>query len=180
MFYKLVSKCPHAFRQFSPLRTNSFRHLSVLTKKSEFCSTCSPSGSKFSQHNTLQQRSFSNKVENDSSNKSSNEDQDGKYDDSNDVQLSLPLLMDFIPHGMPNLWYSMKNFYMINFVLRTQIDKNFDFKEFINGAKLAFTTVTTYLANNQLDKLDGLVEPKVKCLVHFASSNLNVYILPGY
>ena len=46
-----------------------------------------------------------------------------------------PLLMNFIPRGMPNLLYSLKNLYILNFVLYRQVDSNFNIKHFIEGAK---------------------------------------------
>lgn len=47
----------------------------------------------------------------------------------------LKLLMNFTPRGMPNVFYSLKNLYILNFVLHNQIDRSFNIKEFIDGAK---------------------------------------------
>lgn len=84
---------------------------------------------------TSQLRQFSSNSggEKEDSSKSSSKDDNAKDEEE---EFELPLLMDgLLPRGMPNLWYSLKNFYLINFVLRTQIDKSFDIKEFIDGAK---------------------------------------------
>ncbi|KAH9397868.1 hypothetical protein TYRP_004197 [Tyrophagus putrescentiae] len=89
--------------------------------------------------------------------KSSKNDDDDKS--NNEEEFEVPLLMDgILPRGMPNLFFTLKNFYLINFVLRPQIDKSFDIKEFIEGAKQAFIFVSSSIANNQLDNLNGLVE----------------------
>ena len=64
----------------------------------------------------------------------SSKDDDDKSD--GEEEFEVPLLMDgILPRGMPNLFFTLKNFYLINFVLRPQIDKSFDIKEFIEGAK---------------------------------------------
>lgn len=73
--------------------------------------------------------------------KSSKDDDDDKSD--GEEEFEVPLLMDgILPRGMPNLFFTLKNFYLINFVLRPQIDKSFDIKEFIEGAKQVRSLIT--------------------------------------
>ncbi len=73
--------------------------------------------------------------------KSSKNDDDDKS--NNEEEFEVPLLMDgILPRGMPNLFFTLKNFYLINFVLRPQIDKSFDIKEFIEGAKQVCSLIT--------------------------------------
>ncbi|KAH7636629.1 hypothetical protein HUG17_6835 [Dermatophagoides farinae] len=93
------------------------------------------------------------------SEKSDDDSNNQKGDEDDDEQGSIPLLMNFIPRGMPNLFMSLKNFYIINMVIRNQIDRNFTFKDFVEGAKQALIHVSSHLANNQLDDLEGFIEP---------------------
>lgn len=116
--------------------------------------------------------SDTSKKSNDSENPKDDEEEEGP----------VPLLMNFVPRGMPNLFMSLKNFYIINVIIRNQIDRNFMFNDFIEGAKqvcignefnkkhlqsfLSFNRflqalihVSSRLANNQLNELEGLIEP---------------------
>lgn len=53
----------------------------------------------------------------------------------NNEEETVKLLMDVLPRGMPNLFFTIKNFFIVNFVIRGSIDKTFNFKSFMTGAK---------------------------------------------
>ena len=63
---------------------------------------------------------------------SSHEEYKKKYD------FDLPPLMNFTLKPMPNIFYSLKNQMIIHFFIKPLIDKEFDTKLFMSGAKQVF------------------------------------------
>lgn len=132
--FKFVSSVIHRYNHYS---ANVILPSSTRTKLLNSCD-------QLEQHYKFQKRHLS-------SGESNDEESSKEY----------PLLMhNMLPRGMPNLWYSIKNFYIINFILRAQIDKNFELTSFIKGARHAFLTVSSHLANNRLEDLEGLVDSR--------------------
>lgn len=95
-----------------PLSFLYYHKYSTLSPRILFCNS-----------NSLKQQPPKINNENDNINEENGEDEDEK-----------PLLMNFVPKGMPNIFYSFANYYFL-YVIRSRIDRNFRWKEFIDGAK---------------------------------------------
>ncbi|XP_076356606.1 uncharacterized protein LOC143249896 [Tachypleus tridentatus] len=66
-------------------------------------------------------------------------------------------LMDF-PHVIwPSLFLSVKNWIQTKFIIQPYLDKQFNHKDFVVGAKQALSAVSTLLAVGDFGGLDGLV-----------------------
>ena len=47
----------------------------------------------------------------------------------------LPPLMKFVPKPMPNIFYTLKNHFLVHFYLKPMVDKQFSIRDFMGGAK---------------------------------------------
>ncbi|KAI7684855.1 hypothetical protein SSS_07943 [Sarcoptes scabiei] len=89
-----------------------------------------------------------------------NENNSDDEDDDDEKRNQRPvMLMNFVPKAFPSLWSGWRNFYLINFVIRYKIDRDFSIGDFIEGAREALVTVSSHLANDRFDSLTDLIDP---------------------
>ncbi|XP_055599262.1 m-AAA protease-interacting protein 1, mitochondrial [Uranotaenia lowii] len=70
----------------------------------------------------------------------------------------LPTLMDFPEIVWPSVMKSIKNWIMVQFIIRPYFDREFSLPDFVQGAKQALMVVSASLAGGELKNLDGLVD----------------------
>jgi len=85
-----------------------------------------------------------------------------KSDEKNGQKLrtdlfDLPFLMNMRPKVVPNILYTINNFFIVNFYLTPFVDKEFNLKTFLKGSKQALTVISSHLANDRIEQLEGLV-----------------------
>lgn len=66
-------------------------------------------------------------------------------------------LMDFPVLAWPNWFNIIYNVILINFVIKRELDENFNMPEFIEGSRQALRVVSRQLASGDLENLSGLV-----------------------
>ncbi|XP_058449854.1 m-AAA protease-interacting protein 1, mitochondrial [Malaya genurostris] len=71
---------------------------------------------------------------------------------------SLPMLMDFPELVWPSMIKSVKNWIMVQFIIRPYFDREFNLPDFIQGAKQALQVVSAALSGGELKNLEGLVD----------------------
>ncbi|XP_058816861.1 m-AAA protease-interacting protein 1, mitochondrial [Topomyia yanbarensis] len=71
---------------------------------------------------------------------------------------SLPMLMDFPELIWPSMIKSIKNWIMVQFIIRPYFDREFNLPDFIKGAKQALQVVSAALSGGELKNLEGLVD----------------------
>lgn len=70
----------------------------------------------------------------------------------------LPPLMDFSEIVWPSIFKSIKNWVLINFIVRPYFDNAFDIQEFSAGSKHALELISTTISSGtEIDNLKGLV-----------------------
>ncbi|KAJ6632718.1 m-AAA protease-interacting protein 1, mitochondrial [Pseudolycoriella hygida] len=72
----------------------------------------------------------------------------------------LPALMEFPNITWPSLIKSIKNWILVNFIIRPYFDQDFTMPNFVEGAKHAVQVVSSAVASGELNSLDGLVSPE--------------------
>ncbi|XP_055917791.1 m-AAA protease-interacting protein 1, mitochondrial [Eupeodes corollae] len=72
-------------------------------------------------------------------------------------QRSLPSLMQFPEILWPSFINTIRNWVLINFIIRPYFDNEFNLKDFIYGTKHAVHTISTKLVNSNLTELKNLV-----------------------
>lgn len=65
--------------------------------------------------------------------------------------------MEFPKVIWPSLLKSIKNWILVNFIIRPYFDQEFQMPDFVNGTKHALQVVSNALASGELQTLDGLV-----------------------
>lgn len=65
--------------------------------------------------------------------------------------------MDFPVLAWPNWFNIIYNVILINFVIKRELDENFNMPEFIEGSRQALRVVSRQLASGDLENLSGLV-----------------------
>ena len=91
----------------------------------------------------------------------------------------LPPLMRFSPKPMPNIFYSLKNQFIIHFFLKPLIDQEFDTRGFLSGAKQvlinyvfqlnltfiwfpkALSVISSNLANDNIEGIKDMLTTEV-------------------
>ncbi|KAG4072872.1 hypothetical protein HA402_002615 [Bradysia odoriphaga] len=74
----------------------------------------------------------------------------------------LPTLMDFPKIVWPSLLKTIKNWILVNFIIRPYFDQEFNMPDFVIGTKQAVQVVSTALASGELQSLDGLVSTEAQ------------------
>ncbi|CAG2114941.1 unnamed protein product [Medioppia subpectinata] len=75
-----------------------------------------------------------------------------------DMEYELPPLMKFMPKSGPNLFYVLKNHFIINMYLKPKIDKDFDLKSFLLGA---VSIISSNLANDHIEGIKHMLTEEV-------------------
>lgn len=139
MFYRKLAKCLNRsmYLQHAVKRTCLVGQANLLSANNanQFHRTIFPSCG-----NQTFVRQFS------TSNKPKDEEPSPKAEDDNEEPVTL--LMDIVPRGMPNIFHTIKNFFIVNFFIRSSIDKAFNFKSFLAGAKHVSSLVVCFDGQN--------------------------------
>ncbi|CAG2174734.1 unnamed protein product [Oppiella nova] len=69
----------------------------------------------------------------------------------------IPPLMRFTPKGMPNVLYALKNRLIVYLYLKPFLDKDFDLKSFLLGAKQALSSISSNLANDNIHGIQDML-----------------------
>ena len=133
----LLGECFTKFqnkRNFTILHKQFTNKNIVKTSKPSFL--CSVNNFYF--HEKIRKFSDDSKRDDDSKNKQSSSE------DSEDSEIVF--LMDVVPRGMPNLFNTIKNFFVVYTQIKPELDPNFDVREFIRGAtQVSFTFLIALL-----------------------------------
>ncbi|XP_055703554.1 m-AAA protease-interacting protein 1, mitochondrial [Phlebotomus papatasi] len=81
---------------------------------------------------------------------------------------SLPPLMDFPELVWPTVFKSMRNWILVNFIIRPYIDKEFNMPDFVFGAKQALQAVSTKLSDGDTSGISEWVSKE--CVNELAKS----------
>ncbi|XP_055692669.1 m-AAA protease-interacting protein 1, mitochondrial [Lutzomyia longipalpis] len=76
---------------------------------------------------------------------------------SDQKKRSLPPLMDFPEIVWPTVFKSMRNWILVNFIIRPYIDREFSMPDFVLGAKQALQAVSTKLSDGDTTDLTDLL-----------------------
>ncbi|XP_055373475.1 uncharacterized protein LOC129606883 isoform X2 [Condylostylus longicornis] len=71
----------------------------------------------------------------------------------------LPTLMQFPEIVWPSFLKSIKNWIMINFVIRPYFDREFELADFITGTQQALQVVSNALSDGDFNSLEDIVDP---------------------
>ncbi|XP_014097581.1 m-AAA protease-interacting protein 1, mitochondrial isoform X1 [Bactrocera oleae] len=74
-----------------------------------------------------------------------------------DGSRSLPRLMDFPETLWPSTINTLRNWILIQFIIRPYFDREFTIKDFVYGAKHALQIISRKLLNGEFDALNGFV-----------------------
>ncbi|XP_011194955.1 m-AAA protease-interacting protein 1, mitochondrial [Zeugodacus cucurbitae] len=74
-----------------------------------------------------------------------------------DGSRSLPRLMDFPETLWPSTINTLRNWILIQFIIRPYFDREFTIKDFVCGAKHALQIISTKLVNGEFDALNNFV-----------------------
>jgi len=77
----------------------------------------------------------------------------------NDRKRRLPTLMEFPEIIWPSLFKSIKNWIMINFVIRPYFDREFELPDFVKGTEQALQVVSNALSDGDFNGLEDIVSP---------------------
>lgn len=108
-------------------------------------------------HNDIYRQSWRHYAS-DNENKSNNDDTGfSSHNNSNNNIARLPELMDAPLLVWPNLRCIIKNWILVNFIIKPYLDNEFSMKEFKRGSKQALEVVSHHLSNCNFRALQGLV-----------------------
>lgn len=79
------------------------------------------------------------------------------YSSSDETPRSLPTVMDFPNIVWPSVFKTIKNWIMINFIIRPYFDQEFSMPDFVSGSKQAVEVVSSRLGTLDMKSLGGLV-----------------------
>ncbi|KAM7344776.1 m-AAA protease-interacting protein 1, mitochondrial isoform 2-T2 [Cochliomyia hominivorax] len=91
------------------------------------------------------------------SNNDKNENEDNKQMPDHGHGRTLPRLMNFPEIMWPSMLNSIKNWIMVQFIIRPYMDREFNIREFCLGAKKAMQVVSSKLMNGDFTNLHNLI-----------------------
>ncbi|XP_043283073.1 uncharacterized protein [Venturia canescens] len=87
--------------------------------------------------------------------------------------VALPPISGFPPSLWPKIFTTLKNYFIINMVIKSKIDKEFNEDDFVCATKQALLVISRALASEDYDQLNGLVTVDVIDTLRNNISRLN-------
>lgn len=91
-----------------------------------------------------------------------------------DEKRSLPTVMDFQTIVWPSVFKSVRNWIMVNFIIRPYFDQDFNLPDFVAGTKQAVELVSGRLATLDVHSLAGLVASEAIDELHGTIARMSV------